>query len=74
MGIEELLLDLARKEGFKIGYEQAVNEMFAQKEIEIDTRYTKNLLTSTDLNTAKIAALVGVSEDFVLRVKKDLKV
>ncbi len=56
MGIEEFLLDQAEKEGM------------TKKELAI----TKNLLISTDLSTSKIAQLMGVSEDFVLKVKDDL--
>ena len=56
MGIEEFLLDRARKEGV------------SDKEIA----FTKSLLTSTDFNVEKIAQLVGVTEDFVLTIKKDL--
>ena len=56
MGIEEFLLDQAEKKG--------INE----KEVA----FTKSLLTSTDFNVEKIAQLVGVTEDFVLKIKKDL--
>ena len=56
MGIEEYLLDRARKKGV------------SDKEIA----FTKSLLTSTDFNVEKIAQLVGVTEDFVLKIKKDL--
>jgi hypothetical protein len=56
MGIEEFLLDQAEKKGI------------SDKEIAI----TKSLLTSTDFNVEKIAQLVGVTEDFVLKIKKDL--
>jgi len=56
MGIEEFLLDQAEKKG--------INE----KEVA----FTKSLLTSTDFNVEKIAQLVGVTEGFVLKIKKDL--
>jgi hypothetical protein len=56
MGIEEFLLT------------QAKNEGMTQKELD----FTKSLLQSTDFNAAEIAGLVGVSEEFVLKVKKDL--
>ena len=60
MGIEEFLLDQAKREGREEG--------MTKKELAI----TKNLLISTDLSTSKIAQLMGVSEDFVLKVKDDL--
>ena len=68
MGIEELLLDLAEKKGRKEGVEEGLN----QKEFEKNRDFTRNLLSSTDFPVAKIAQLVGVNEDFVLKVKADL--
>ncbi len=46
----------------------------SKKELEKNITFTKNLLTATDFNfsTDKIAELVGVSEAFVLDVKRDL--
>ena len=43
-----------------------------QKEREKNLAFTRNLLSSTDLNTLKIAQLVGVSEEFVSKVKSEL--
>ncbi|MFI5138454.1 MAG: hypothetical protein ACHQIM_11570 [Sphingobacteriales bacterium] len=65
MGIEEFLLDRAEKEGFKKGLEIAMT----QREFEMDVAFTRSLLSSTDFNISKIAQLVGVNEDFVLKVK-----
>lgn len=56
MGIEEFLLDQAEKKG----------------ETKKDIAFTKSLLTSTDFDIAKIAQLVGVNEEFVLRIKKEI--
>jgi len=60
MGIEEFLLSQAKKEGIEQG--------ITQRDIAI----TRNLLSSTDFTTSKIAELVGVTEDFVLKIKKEL--
>jgi hypothetical protein len=60
MGIEEFLLDQAKSEGM------------TQKELEKNIAFTRNLLSSTDFNTLKIAQLVGVNEDFVLKVRAEL--
>ena len=68
MGIEELLLDMAEKKGIEKGIEKGMT----QKELEKNLIFTRNLLSSTDFSVAKIAELVGVSEDFVLTVKKGL--
>lgn len=70
MGIEEFLLDQARKEGIEKGVETGFEKGMTEKEMEKNTDFTRSLLSSTDFSTAKIAHLVGVSEDFVLRVKK----
>ena len=43
-----------------------------QKELEKNLNFTRNLLTSTNFSIAKIAQLVGVNEDFVLRVKDEI--
>jgi hypothetical protein len=60
MGIEEFLLDQAEKKGRR------------ETSTEKDTAFVKNLLSSTDFNTLKIAQLVGVGEDFVLEIKKEM--
>ena len=64
MGMKEFLLNQAKNEGLEKG--------MTQKELEKDLAFTKSLLNSTAFNTAKIAQLVGVNEDFVLKVKMDL--
>ena len=56
MGIDEFLIDRAEKKGRN----------------ERDVSFTKSLLTGTDFSTAKIAELVGVKEDFVIKIKKEL--
>jgi hypothetical protein len=68
MGIEEFLLDQAEKKGIEEGIEKGMT----QKEREKNLAFTRNLLSSTDFGTLKIAQLVGVSEDFVLKLKKEL--
>lgn len=68
MGIEELLLDMAEKKGLKKGIEKGMT----QKEEEKNLTFTRNLLSSTNFSITKIAELVGVSEAFVLDIKKDL--
>jgi hypothetical protein len=57
MGIREMVLDRAKKEGFEIG----------------KTEVVKNLLSAGEFTIAKIANFAGVTEAFVRKVKKDLK-
>jgi hypothetical protein len=61
MGIEEFLLNQAKNEGLEQGMSLK------------DLTFTQSLLTSTDFSISRIAQLAGVSEDFVLKVKKDLQ-
>ena len=61
MGMEEFLLEQAENKGIEKGMNLK------------DLEFTKTLLTSTDFSTARIANMIGVSEEFVLNVKKDLK-
>ena len=76
MGIEEFLLDRAEKRGIQKGIQKGITKGIEQgkseKELEKDVAFTKSLLLSTDFSTLKIAELVGISEDFVLKVKKEL--
>ena len=65
MGIEEFLLDEAERKGIEKGIEKGMT----QKEREKNLAFTRNLLSSTDLSTSKIAQLVDVSEEFVSQVK-----
>ena len=73
MGIEELLLDRAQKQGLKQGIEKGLQQGMAEKEREKNTVFTRRLLQSTTFSTAQIAELVGVSEDFVEQVRADLE-
>lgn len=57
MGIRELVLDLARKEGLEQG------------KIE----FVKNLLSAERFTVAEIANFANVKENFVLDVQKTLK-
>jgi hypothetical protein len=59
MGIEEFILDQAKKEAKK--------DAITEKEKE----FTLTLLSSTDFSISKIAELVGVGEDFVLKIKNE---
>jgi hypothetical protein len=60
MGLEEMLNERAEKRGIERGVEKR-NEDFV-----------KSLLQNTDFDTAKIAVLVGVSQQYVEAVKGSL--
>lgn len=59
MGIEEFLLDRAEKKGIERGKENGRIE------------FVKSLLRETSFDTDKIASLVGVSAEFVERIKNE---
>lgn len=54
-------------------YKRGQASGMTKKELEKNTAFTKTLLNETDFSVAKIAGLVGVDEDFVEGVKKNLK-
>jgi len=61
MGIEELLLDRAKKRGVK------------QEKQRRDRRIVLNLLDHTDFSDEQIAKLAEVSEEYVAKLRKSLK-
>jgi molybdenum cofactor biosynthesis enzyme MoaA len=65
MGIEELLLDRAEKQGVKQGMEQMKKEDHR--------KFTLNLLTHTDFSDEQIAKLAEVSKEYVAKLRKSLK-
>ena len=65
MGIEEFLLDQAKREGRKEG--------MTEKEFEKNITFSRNLLSSIDMSISKIAQLVDVTEEFVLVINSKLK-
>lgn len=76
MGIEEFILDrerrVGRKEGKEQGLEQGVEKGKEITRYEKDFAFTKTLLEQTDFSTEKIARLVGVSIEFVIKIKATL--
>jgi len=61
MGIEELLLDRAKKQGLKQGIEKNRRKIVT------------NLLGHTDFSDEQIAKLAEVSEEYVAKLRKSLK-
>ena len=64
VGIEQLLLTLAKQEGIEQGIEQGRPEK--------DILFVKNLLTSTTFSNEEIARLAGVDRDFVARLRAEI--
>ena len=73
MGIEEFLFERAKRTGREEGLKEGIEIGKILKELERNSGFVKNLLTDTDLIISKIASLAGVSEDFVLAIKKELE-
>jgi hypothetical protein len=76
MGLEEFVLDRAKRMGLKEGREQGIEQGIEQgkdiKEQEKNYNFTKALLLDTDFSEEKIATLVGVDISFVKEVKASL--
>jgi len=68
MGIRELVLDIAKKEGIALGEKKGIEKGVEKGKIEV----VKNLLTIGRFNTEEIASFAGVTQAFVLEVKKTL--
>ena len=64
MGIRELVLDMAKKEGIALGEKKGIEKGKAE--------VVKNLLTLNKFSTLEIANFTSVTEAFVLEVKKSL--
>ncbi len=65
MGIEELLLDRAKKQGLTRGVKQEKQRR--------DRKIVLNLLDHTDFSDEQIAKLAEVSEEYVAKLRKSLK-
>lgn len=76
MGIEEFMLDRAKKEGIDEGYQKGIQKGetkgISKGHDEKTREIAKNLLLNTDFTFTKIASLVNVSPAFVSKVKKSL--
>ena len=74
MGIEQLLLTLAKQEGQQEGRQEGRQEGIEQgikERLEKDAFVIRNLLTSTSFSDADIARLVGVEIGFVARLREE---
>ena len=65
MGIEEMVLERARKEGLEKGLEKGMEKG--------KTEVVKNLILKMAMTDAQAADIAGVSVDFVKKVRKKLK-
>ena len=68
MGIRELVLDLAKKEGVKEGIERGI----VKGREESKSEFVRNLLATAKFTAAEIAALANVTEVFVLKIQKTM--
>jgi len=68
MGIRELVLDLAKKEGVKEGIAKGLEKGIKESK----TEFVRNLLTTEKFSISEIASLANVAEGFVLKIQKSL--
>ncbi len=68
MGIEQLLLTLAKQEGRQEGRQEGIEQGIRER-LEKDAFVIRNLLASTSFSDADIARLVGVEVGFVARLR-----
>lgn len=68
MGIRELVLDLAKKEGVKEGIAKGLEKGIKESK----TEFVQNLLTTAKFSISEIASLANVTEGFVLKIQRSL--
>jgi len=68
MGIRELVLDLAKKEGVKEGIAKGLEKGIKESK----TEFVRNLLTTEKFSISEIASLANVAEGFVLKIQNSL--
>ena len=68
MGIEEFVLDRARRMGEKIGIEKGIEKERQSRNFT----FVKTLLEETDFDEAKISRLAAVNIEFVKQVRIQL--
>ena len=59
--------------GVQKGRQEGIQEGIQKAASESKKSFATNLITSTDFSDSKIADLVGVTEDYVFQLRKDLK-
>ena len=69
MGIEEMILERARKEGLEKGLEKGIQKGKAEGKAEV----VSNLIIKMGMTDAQAADIAEVSVDFVKKVRKKLK-
>ncbi len=73
MGIEEFLLDRAKKQGIEEGLEKGIKKGIEQGIEQGKSDVVKNLLRAGKFSISEIANFAGVTESFVRKVKRSLK-
>ncbi len=73
MGIEELLLTLAKQEGIKKGNKEGRRQGIKEGRLEREAFFVRNLLTNTSFSDADIARLVEVKVRFVSRLRGEMQ-
>jgi hypothetical protein len=72
MGIEEFMLDRAKKEGIEEGLKKGLKKGLKEGHDAMDRKFVKSLLLNTDFTIAKIARLADTTQILVRKVKKSL--
>ena len=72
MGVIDILIEDAKTEGIEKGIEKGVEKGIEKNQREANQKFATSLIHSTDFDNAKIATLVGVSEEYVARLRVEL--
>ncbi len=73
MGTQEILLHQAKTEGIEEGIDLGI-DLGIEKGVSIkEKEFATSLIISTDFDDAKIALLVGVTEQYVIDLRSELQ-
>ena len=73
MGTQEILLHQAKTEGIEEGIDLGI-DLGIEKGVSIkEKEFATSLIISTDFDDAKITLLVGVTEQYVIDLRSELK-
>ena len=73
MGIEEMVIDRAKKIGLKMGMEKGIEKGVEKGMQKASTVVVKNLLLANRFTIAEIANFANVTEQFVEKIKTSLQ-
>ncbi len=73
MGTQEILLHQAETQGIEKGIDLGIDLGIEKERANKELQFATSLIISTDFDDAKIALLVGVTEQYVIDLRSELQ-